>query len=76
VALPPQLSSVSLDEAHTVFTWSIGAGETYQLEYKDDLSDSSWTALGNPLTGSGAVLTMTNDFSSSENRFFRLRVVP
>jgi hypothetical protein len=56
-------------------TWPGVAGQTYQLEYKDDLADPNWTPLGSPLTGTGSTLTTTNDFGPADQRFFRLRLV-
>jgi hypothetical protein len=58
-----------------VLTWTSVAGQAYQLEYKDDLSALIWTALGSPLIGTGATLSITNDFTQSSQRFYRLRVI-
>ena len=62
--------------ANLVLSWEGVAGELYQVEYKDDLRSTDWTALGNPMTGAGAVLSFTNDFSLSTQRFYRLRILP
>ena len=55
--------------------WPAVAGQTYQLEYKDDLAAPAWTPLGDPVTGTGGPLTLTNNFGASPQRFFRLRLV-
>ena len=55
--------------------WSGVAGQTYQLEYKNNLTDPAWTPLGNPVTGTGGTLTLTNNFGASSQRFFHLRLV-
>ena len=55
--------------------WSGVAGQTYQLEYKNNLTDPAWTPLGNPVTGTGGTLTLTNNFGASTQRFFHLRLV-
>jgi hypothetical protein len=55
--------------------WSAAAGQTYQLEYKDDLTSPIWTPMGDPVTGTGGTLTLTNNFGDSPQRFFRLRLV-
>ncbi|MFZ0828260.1 MAG: lamin tail domain-containing protein [Verrucomicrobiia bacterium] len=55
--------------------WPAIAGQTYQLEYKDDLTAPAWTPLGSPVTGTGTALTLTNSFGVSLQRFFRLRLV-
>jgi len=56
-------------------TWPGVAGQTYQLEYKDDLTAPTWTPLGSPVTGSGGTLTTTNNFGTSAQRYFRLQLV-
>jgi hypothetical protein len=70
VPLSFQTSSTNL-----VLSWTGVAGQTYQVEYKDDLAAGTWTALGAPLSGSGATLTFSSNFSQSSQRFFRLRVI-
>ena len=70
VPLNAQVSGTSL-----FLNWPAVAGQTYQLEYKDDLANPTWTPMGSPVTGSGGALTLTNDSSVSPHRFFRLRLV-
>jgi hypothetical protein len=65
-----QISSTNL-----IFNWTGIVGQTYQLEYKDDLTSPTWTPLGSPVTGNGGTLTTTNNFGASSQRFFRLRLV-
>jgi len=61
--------------ANLVLSWAGVPGEVYQVEYKDDLRAGTWTALGNPITGADALLSLTNDFSLSTQRFYRLRIL-
>jgi hypothetical protein len=58
-----------------LMNWPAVAGQSYQLEYKDELTAPAWTALGSPVTGTGGALTLTNSFGTSPQRFFRLRLV-
>jgi hypothetical protein len=55
--------------------WPSVAGQTYQLEYKNNLTDPAWTPLGNPVTGAGGTLMLTNNFGASPQRYFRLWLV-
>jgi hypothetical protein len=57
-------------------SWVGQSGQTYQLQYNDDLSSNNWLPLGNPVVGTGVPLSFTADLGSSEQRFFRLRVTP
>jgi hypothetical protein len=59
-----------------VLSWTGIAGQTYQLEYKDDLAAATWTPLGTPLIGTGAVLSIANDLTQSSQRFYRLSLLP
>ena len=36
--------------------WPGVAGQTYQLEFKDDLSAPTWISLGSAVTGNGGTL--------------------
>jgi hypothetical protein len=55
--------------------WPGVAGQTYQLEYKNNLTDPVWTPVGSPVTGTGGTLTLTNSSGGSPQRFFHLRLV-
>ena len=73
--------NIQISGTNFFLNWSGGAGQTYQLEYKNNLTDPAWTPLGSPVTGTGGVLTpannmtLTNNFGASTRRFFRLRLV-
>src|ERR1035441_11130168 len=56
-------------------TWPGVAGQSYQLEYKNNLTDPAWTPLGSPVMGTGATLTLTNSFGAASQSYFRLRLV-
>ena len=72
---PPRLAAGIIGGQFT-FTWPTLAGQTYQVQYKNDLAADTWTALGNSLPGTGDSLTLTNDLPLSSQRFFRLLLLP
>jgi hypothetical protein len=76
-ALPPLPLPLDIQVSGTnVFlSWPATGGLSYQLEYKDDLTQSTWTPSGAPVTGTNGTLTITNDFGNSPQRFFRLQLV-
>ena len=74
IPLPVPLN-VQISGTNLLMNWPGAAGQTYQLEYNDDLTTPTWTPLGNPVTGTGGTQNLTNDFGSSPQRFFRLRLV-
>jgi hypothetical protein len=74
-ALPIPLS-FQTTPTNLVLSWTGAAGLTYQVEYKVDLAAPGWTVLGSALTGIGAELSFTSDFTQSSRRFYRLKIVP
>jgi hypothetical protein len=74
IPLPVPLTA-QISGANLFLNWPGVAGQQYQLEYKTNLTDSAWTPLGSPVTGTGGTLTLTNNFGNSPQRFFHLRLV-
>jgi len=72
VPLTMQFSSAT----NLVIAWPAPAGQSYQLEYKDDLSTGAWSTLGPPYVGTGVPVALTNDLTLAIQRFYRLRVLP
>ncbi len=67
--------NIQISGTNLFLNWPAVAGQSYQLEYKDDPGAPAWTPLGGPVTGTGGMLTLTNNFGASSQRFFRLRLV-
>ncbi len=55
-----------------IVSWPSSAGQTYQLEYKDDLADPAWIPVGASVLGTGVTVTVTNGVGPSPERYFRL----
>jgi hypothetical protein len=72
---PPIPLNIQISGTSLLLAWPTTEGQTYQLEYKTDLTDPTWTPLGNPLTGTGGTLTTTNNLDGASQLFFRLQVV-
>jgi len=45
------------------------AGFSYQIQYKDNLTDSTWIPLGSPVTGDGTLKTVSD--ATGGHRFYR-----
>jgi hypothetical protein len=71
----PQPLTLQTSGTNFILNWPAPAGQMYQLEYKDDLSDPTWTPLGGSVTGNGGTLILTNSLTASPQRFLRLRLV-
>ena len=72
IAVPLSAQTVG---TNLFLSWPAEAGQIYQLEYKTNLTSPVWTAVGNPVTGTGLPLTLTNNFGGSPQRYFRLHLV-
>lgn len=74
VVVPPFRASaeVSATDDSIVFSWPAFPGKTYQLQYKNDLSETNWTNLGDTITGQGGNISVTNTPSEQAHRFFRI----
>jgi hypothetical protein len=59
-----------------IFSLPTITGQTYQLEYKDNLTAATWTLLGGSMAGTGNLLMITNALDASPQRFFRLVISP
>jgi hypothetical protein len=59
-----------------VLGWPTTPGQTYQLQFTEDLASGAWLPWGAPLLGSGEPLYLTNTFAGASQRFFRLRQGP
>lgn len=68
-ATPYQLVRVG---SSSRITWNTVLGETYLLDYKDDMNAVSWTSLGASIIGTGLPVTFTNNAALTK-RYYRIR---
>jgi len=73
--IPPLLQDLTRAGGATTFTWAAQAGETYQVQYTDDLSGTNWLNLGSPLSTGNYTLTGF-DSATNRQRFYRVLVLP
>jgi hypothetical protein len=71
VPLTPQLAGASL-----ILSWTSYTGQSYQIQFKNNLNDPVWQPLGAPIPGTGSPISATNDLTSPTQRFFRLSILP
>jgi len=74
--VPPQpvfsITNFTVSASGQVLTWPATFGVTYQVQYKDALSDPNWTDIGGRVTATSSPLSFTNNGAGS-SRFFRVR---
>jgi len=49
------------------------SGQTYTLQFKNTLTDTTWTDILPPVTGTGSVMTQTDTTATVPTRFYRVR---
>jgi hypothetical protein len=65
-----QFTSVNIAQGQVTLAWNAKAGETYRVEYKENLGDAAWTLLRSVTSaGSGG---LTTDQLTPNHRFYRL----
>ena len=68
----PALLSIAVNTDNTVdTTWSITTGATYQFNYKNNLTDSVWTTIGNFAASSNS-LTLVDGPITNTQRFYQI----
>jgi hypothetical protein len=72
----PMIQSVGVTNQVLGLTWSAVAGQSYQVQYKDDLRTTNWTALVPDILAGGLTATETNSITNSPQRFYRIMLVP
>jgi hypothetical protein len=58
------------------FDWIAQMGETYQVQYSTNLSQTNWINFGAPLTATSSILTVSDAFTNYYQRFYRLLLLP
>ena len=73
---PPAIQSIVASGGNIVLTWSAVSGDNYQVQYKTNITDATWTPIVPNLTASGPTLSLTNAIGSAPQQFFRIVLVP
>jgi len=71
----PVITSITVSNGVVVIRWSAVAGQTYRLQYKDDLNGNCWADLGADISATGTTAAATNLVGLATHRFYRVRVV-
>jgi hypothetical protein len=73
VVAPGLTLTASLSGGQIKIAFPTTTGSSYQVEYKNDLKDASWTSLGSPLVGNNAV-QFVQDPTTGSRRFYRVQI--
>jgi hypothetical protein len=67
--------AASFPSASVSFSFGTTPGRTYRVDYKDDLNEVNWTPLGGNQVATGSSITVTDNITSSPQRFYRAVLV-
>ncbi|HWN96371.1 MAG TPA: hypothetical protein VNT99_15175, partial [Methylomirabilota bacterium] len=70
---PPSFGRWVLSGSALELTWNTRTGESYAVDYKEDLNAPAWIPLWTNIA-SGTSLSFTNSTTNGSQRFFRIRV--
>jgi hypothetical protein len=72
----PFIISVSMSESGTIITWRALQGETYQVQFKSELANPSWSDLSGTVTAAGPVATKMDPAVPTTQGFYRVILLP
>jgi len=70
--LPPTGTATLPDGGIVRLTFAVQPSLTYQLEYKNNLTDPTWLPLGIPMVANSNSLVVDDDLTAQPQRFYRL----
>ncbi|HXP61131.1 MAG TPA: LamG-like jellyroll fold domain-containing protein [Dongiaceae bacterium] len=74
---PPQLlATAPSGAAQLSLTWTSIPGRSYQLQFKTDLTQPTWTNLGSPLLATTPLSSASDTLASAPQRFYRVLLLP
>ena len=73
VVSPLSVQTIAVSNNTVIITWSAISGDTYQVQYKDNLTDSTWNLLES-VTADSTTASATDVVGTSQ-RFYRLMLV-
>jgi hypothetical protein len=57
-------------------TWLALRSRSYQLQYKNDLTQTDWTNSGNPITATNNAASTSTTIGPDFQRFYRVVLLP
>ena len=76
VAQPPVLRLVTQSGSTLMLTWSALASRVYQVQFKTNLTQSTWTDLGSTIPATNTIATTSDAMGPDSQRFYRVVLLP
>jgi len=75
VALPPEITGLTLSGGVVSFSFGTTPGRTYRVDYRNDLNETAWTPLGPSQVANGNSINIADNIGASAQRFYRVVLV-
>ncbi len=72
---PPQIESIVSSNGNVTINWSAIAGKSYRVQFKAELTETTWNDLAGEVTATEATATKTDTSVSGDRRFYRVALV-
>jgi hypothetical protein len=72
----PVIQSLTISNGTALVLWSTVPGERYLLQYKNDLSDTSWFDISPVADADGETVMRSDDISIVPQRYYRVILLP
>ncbi|MBW8864320.1 MAG: carbohydrate-binding protein [Verrucomicrobia bacterium] len=73
-ATPKPIITASVSGGNIHVSFPTVNGYSYQVQYKNDLTDASWTSLGSSLSGNNSAQSVNDPTGGNSHRFYRVQV--
>jgi hypothetical protein len=72
----PKILSITHTDPNVAITWSSLAGQTYRLRFVTNITDTNWIDVAGDVLATDATASKTDVIGASDQRFYRVRLVP
>ena len=69
----PFTINASSNNTNVIISFLTQSGFGYQVQYKNNLTDATWTPIGSPVSGNNAVQSVA-DLANGNSRFYRVQI--
>ncbi|MGD0208838.1 MAG: hypothetical protein ABSC89_14655, partial [Verrucomicrobiota bacterium] len=73
---PLVIQSITVSNGIATIKWSAVSGQNYRLQYKQNLTDSTWSNVVPDVTATGSIVIATNGVNNSTQQFYRVMLLP
>jgi uncharacterized repeat protein (TIGR03803 family) len=73
---PPKFQNVTRAGTTLTLNWSAMVGQSYQMLYKTNLHQTTWSNLNNSITATNPVMTTLDAIGLDRQRFYRILLLP